>query len=143
MSLSFFWGKEKTTLATIMGFGIALGGLLLMTFQSVTTQDAPNPLLGNLLELVAMGFAAGYTTLSRYLGIRYSAFFLTATQMFIGTIFFAPAILFPVPHVPLARPFLPSLAIVYLGTGSALGRIVCTIMGYGKFQRARPRRMSI
>ena len=95
MSLSFFWGKEKTTLATIMGFGIALGGLLLMTFQSVTTQDAPNPLLGNLLELVAMGFAAGYTTLSRYLGMRYSAFFLTATQMFIGTIFFAPAILFP------------------------------------------------
>jgi drug/metabolite transporter (DMT)-like permease len=113
--------QEKTTPATFAGFGVALVGLWLMTTQSVATSDAPHPLLGNFLELVAMGFASGYTVLSRYLGARYSALFLTASQMSIGALFFFPALFFTLPQTPFALPLYPSLAILYLGVGVSVG----------------------
>lgn len=119
--LASFFLKERTTPAMLLGFAIAVGGILLLTLQSGVTESAPNPLLGNGLELIAMCFAAGYTTVSRYLGMRYSALFLTAFQMFGGTLFFAPAAGFAAPHVPAAWPLIPSLAILYLGGGVSVG----------------------
>lgn len=113
--------KERTRPATILGFGIAVGGMLLMTFQSTATESAPNPLLGNSLEFIAMCFAAGYTTASRYLGTRYSALFLTAMQMFGGTLFFAPAAWLARPHLPQDWPLIPSVAMLYLGGGVSVG----------------------
>ena len=108
--------KEKTTLTTFLGFMIAVGGIVLITSQSLSSQNAPNPLLGNTLEFIAMCCAAGYTMLARYLGTRYSPFFLTATQMFLGTLFFAPVLAFPSTNLPSHWPLLPTLAMLYLGT---------------------------
>lgn len=108
--------KENTNLTTLLGFVIAVGGIVLITSQSLRSQDAPNPFLGNMLEFLAMCCAAGYTILARYMGTRYSPFFLTAIQMFLGTLFFAPVLAFPSTNFPTHWPLIPTLAILYLGT---------------------------
>jgi drug/metabolite transporter (DMT)-like permease len=118
--------KEKTSLTTIIGFFIAIGGIVIMTSQSLASQDAPNPFLGNFLEFLAMCCAAGYTILARYLGARYSPFFLTAIQMFLGTLFFAPVLAFPSTQFPTHWTLAPTLALVYLG-------ICVSFLAYGCF----------
>ena len=70
--------------------------------------------------------AAGYTILARYLGARYSPFFLTAIQMFLGTLFFAPVLAFPSTQFPTHWPLVPTLALVYLG-------ICVSFLAYGCF----------
>lgn len=113
--------KERLGPSTIAGFAVAISGIVMITSQSVATEQAPNPLLGNVLEFIAMCFAAGYTVLARYLGKRYSAFFLTASQMFIGTLFFLPMLLLPSTQFPSEFPLVPSLAVLYLGACVSFG----------------------
>ncbi len=113
--------KEKIGPTTIAGFLIAISGIVIISFQSVVTENAPNPLLGNLLEFIAMCFAAGYTVLARFLGKRYSAFVLTASQMFIGTLFFMPMLLLPVTQLPAEFAPIPTVAILHLGVCVSFG----------------------
>ncbi|PIE32592.1 EamA family transporter [candidate division KSB3 bacterium] len=113
--------KERLNPAVILGGGIAIAGIVLISSQSVVTRDAPNPLLGNILELIAMSCAAGYTLIARYLGTRYSAVALTAIQCFIGSVFFAPVLFLPSVHFPETFALVPSLSIVYLGSCVTVG----------------------
>jgi drug/metabolite transporter (DMT)-like permease len=106
---------ERTSVSTVAGFGVAVGGIIVMTLTGRATQNAPNPLLGNLLEAIAMLCATGYTVLARYLSVRYSPWCLTAIQMGIGTVFFSPVFLLPSAPLPSAWHVGPSIAIVYLG----------------------------
>ncbi|MAC83063.1 MAG: EamA family transporter, partial [Arcobacter sp.] len=59
--------KEIITKKLILGSVIAMLGVVSLSVNATTSVSAPNPLLGNFLELLAMSCAAGYTIVARYL----------------------------------------------------------------------------
>ncbi|PIE69394.1 MAG: EamA family transporter [Deltaproteobacteria bacterium] len=109
---------ETNTLITWAGCLLSLGGVIWLTLESVPTRAAPNPLLGNLLEVAAMGFAAGYMLLMRRLSGRYSPFVLTGMQCMAGSLFFLPGGL---SAVTWQAPVESYVLLVYLGTLVTLG----------------------
>ncbi len=106
---------EKIGMRMLVGFIVALGGIVVLSIRTGASQQAPNPLLGNALQLIAMCWATGYTMLVKRLGAQYSAVALSAFQMFMGTLFFAPTLLLPSTSLPTAFPAIPTLAVIYLG----------------------------
>lgn len=83
--------------------------------------DAPNPLLGNFLEFLAMVCATGYTIALKCLTERYSPFFLTAMQALIGCFFYFPLLFLPSTTLPEQLHIGSGLAIIYLGAVITLG----------------------
>ncbi|MGU1562398.1 DMT family transporter [Pseudomonas aeruginosa] len=136
---------ERIGRMTWIGFGLAVLGSIWLSLAGEPDLHAPQPLLGNFFELLAMLCATGYTLLLKHLSARYSAFALTAMQAFVGTLFFLPLALgsahLPSPPSALgglgrsarARADLPSQpsalgiqAVVYLG-------VVVTVGAYGLY----------
>jgi drug/metabolite transporter (DMT)-like permease len=113
--------KEKVSVRTLTGFCVAIAGVVWMTLHSDVTDAAPEPVLGNLLEFLAMVCATGYSVSVRYLSPRYPAIVLTAVQSVAGMFFFAPVFLLPGTEVPTTFPLAPTLAVVYLGSVVTLG----------------------
>ncbi len=113
--------KERITRRSIAGSVMAISGVCWLTLQSTPTTDAPNPLLGNFLELLAMVCATGYTIALKSLTERYPPFFLTAMQAFVGCLFYFPLLLYPQTELPSEFHLGPTLAIVYLGAVITLG----------------------
>ncbi len=124
---AFLFLKETTTWRQILGFIIAISGVISMTLGSEVNDKASNPLLGNFLEFLAMLSAVGYTLLIRHLSSRYASLFLTAMQSFIGTLFFLPLVLLNDSSLEISLLNWGLLA--YLG-------IVVTLGGYGLFNYA-------
>ncbi|WP_105213314.1 DMT family transporter [Pseudoalteromonas sp. T1lg22] len=125
--LAFFMLKEHISRAIIVGFTLCIGGSVLLTLVSPSSEQAPNPLLGNTLEFLAMICAAFYTVSVKRLCSRYAPLTLIALQGLAGSIFFAPFLLFvemPQQHDPVAFAH-----ILYLGTFVTLG-------GYGMYNYA-------
>ncbi|MNZ61776.1 putative inner membrane transporter yiJE [compost metagenome] len=122
---AYFLLKERIGRNTWLGFLLAVIGALWLTFASEADIHAPQPLLGNFLEFLAMVCATGYTLLLKHLSARYSAFILTAMQAFIGSIFFLPLAV-----VTAGTPPVPSgqglFALIYLGS-------VVTVGAYGLY----------
>mgnify|MGYP001299395571 CR=1 FL=1 len=67
--MAFFMLKEYISKAIVIGFTLCIGGSILLTLLSPSTDQAPNPLLGNFLELMAMVCAAFYTVSIKHLAI--------------------------------------------------------------------------
>lgn len=116
---------ERITRSTLAGFLLAVVGAVWLSLASESDGHAPQPLLGNFYEFLAMLCATGYTLLLKHLSSRYSAFFLTAMQAFIGSLFFLPLAwaTSPVPEPVSAQGI---GAMVYLGT-------VVTVGAYGLY----------
>lgn len=116
--------KERISKKTIIGFILSIIGVIILSLSGQATEESPNPAFGNFLEFLAMVAAAGYTVILKKLSSRYSPFFLTAIQAFIGTIFFAPVLLL----IPESREMILTtqsvLIVAFLG-------IVVTIGAYG------------
>ena len=112
---------ERTAGRTYAGFCLSIVGVVWLTGVAVQTENAPNPLLGNFLEFVAMCCATGYMVLLRHLSARYNAWFLTFTQAAVGAIFFLPAMALPGVQLPQELPLIPALCIVYLGLVISIG----------------------
>ncbi|MGK3966554.1 DMT family transporter [Sorangium sp. So ce118] len=115
--------KETLPPRMLPGFAVAIAGAAWLSVAGEATGLAPEPVLGNFLELVAVAFATGYTISSRRLAPRYPPLFLTAVQALVGAVFFLPLMLIapgpPVADLSLAqRPF---LAVLYLGVFVSLG----------------------
>ena len=121
--------KEIISKQMIFGSLIAMGGAIWLSLQGTSSIDAPNPLLGNFLEFLAMLCAAFYTVTVRYLSDRYSALFITAIQVFIGTIFFIPLFLYEYVNIGLNMTIESFLWVAYLG-------VVVTLGGYGLYNYA-------
>lgn len=122
---AYFALGERITRMTLVGFLLAVAGAVWMSLVGSPDTAAPNPLLGNFFEFLAMLCAMGYTLLLKHLSARYSAFMLTAMQAFIGAIFFLPLALLndPLPeHIGLQG----LLSVLYLG-------VVVTVLAYGLF----------
>ncbi|MGB3209813.1 MAG: DMT family transporter [Desulforhopalus sp.] len=109
--------KRKSWLGSI----IAVAGVCWLTLESSPSTDAPNPLLGNFLEFLAMVCATGYTIALKSLTERYSPFFLTAMQAFLGCLFYLPLLFLPSTTLPGQWHMGPGLAIIYLGAVITLG----------------------
>ena len=121
--------KEIISKQMIFGSLIAMVGAIWLSLQGTSSIDAPNPLLGNFLEFLAMLCAAFYTVTVRYLSDRYSALFITAIQVFIGTVFFIPLFLYEYINIGLNMTVESFLWVAYLG-------VVVTLGGYGLYNYA-------
>ncbi|MFT5697180.1 MAG: drug/metabolite transporter (DMT)-like permease [Desulforhopalus sp.] len=118
--------KERVSKKAWIGALIAITGVLWLTAESSPSSDAPNPVLGNFLEFLAMVCATGYTISLKSLTERYSPFFLTAIQALIGSIFYFPLLFLPSTELPQAFVPVSAMAIIYLGA-------VITLGAYGLF----------
>ncbi|MBE0365255.1 hypothetical protein PULV_a2021 [Pseudoalteromonas ulvae UL12] len=125
--LAFYMLKERLSKAILVGFSLCIGGSILLTLVSPHSDQAPNPLLGNFLEFLAMICAAYYTVSVKHLCARYSPLSLIALQGLSGTLFFAPFLLFI--EIPTQLNNNALLSILYLGTFVTLG-------GYGMYNYA-------
>lgn len=121
MIVAGFLLKERTGRKGWSGALIALAGVIWLTLESSPQENAPNPMLGNFLEVLAMMCAAGYMIAVRMLTSRYSPLFLTAVQAFAGCIFFFPFLLFPRTELPTEFVFTSAAAVCYLGTVVTIG----------------------
>lgn len=121
---AYFILKERSGWRQWLGFGIAVTGVIWMTLTGEDSEQAPNALLGNFLEFLAMVSAVGYTLLVKHLTRRYSAFLLTALQSFVGTLFFFP--------LALASPWPEQISLSTFGLLIYLGLII-TLGAYGLY----------
>jgi len=121
---AFLIFKERNTKKQWFGFLIALAGVLWMSLKAGESDQAPNALLGNFLEFIAMIMAVGYTLLIKHLVQRYNAFVLTAIQSLVGAVFFFPLAYFS--QWPEQVSLSSISMIVYLG-------LVITLGAYGLY----------
>lgn len=119
--LAWVFLGERVSRQTLVGFSLAIAGACWLSLSSETTEMAPNPLLGNLCEFLAMVCAAGYTVSLKHLTSNYPPLFLTAFQAFLGSLFFFPFLLVPAIGFPTQWFSTPALSVVYLGTFITLG----------------------
>lgn len=113
--------KERLPRRTYFGFVVAIGGAVWLSAAGSPQPDAPNPVLGNFLELVAMVCATGYIITLKQMTARYSPFLLTAFQAFVGSLFYLPLLLLPSTTLPTRLDATGVLAIVYLGAFISFG----------------------
>ncbi len=126
----FFLG-ERVGLRVWTGFLMAVAGVVWLSLDAVETRSAPHPMLGNMLEMLAMYCATGYTVTLKRLSSIYAPLHLTAFQAVAGMLFFVPLALITPGSEGLALdldiPFwLPPFSVVYLG-------IFVTLGGYGLY----------
>jgi drug/metabolite transporter (DMT)-like permease len=112
---------ERITRKTVAGFIIAASGALWLSMAGEVSEQAPSPLLGNLLEFLAMVSATGYIILMKSLSRTLPPLFLTAMQAFIGTLFFGPILLLPMVELPHQFALPAVLSVLYLGTFVTIG----------------------
>ena len=121
--------KELITKKVVLGSLLSMVGVVILSLSAESSQSATNPLLGNLLELGAMVCAAGYTIVAKHLSSKFSALFITASQAFLGSLFFLPFFLYELHIHSLDISTLSMFWILYLG-------IVVTLGGYGLYNFA-------
>ncbi len=113
--------SERLTSRIIAGLVISIGGVIALSLMGDATQHAPNPALGNILELAAMTCAAGYVLTLKHLTRRYSAWYLTGLQAIAGAIFFLPGVLLEQPQPWSEISSYHWWVMLYLGTLVTLG----------------------
>lgn len=121
--------KELITRRLILGSILSMIGVIILSTYANATTHASNPILGNLLELGAMVCAAGYTIVAKHLSSKFSALFITASQSFIGALFFLPFFLYEYTQYGFHTSTDSMLWILYLG-------VVVTLGGYGLYNFA-------
>lgn len=121
--------KELISRKLIFGSILAMIGVVWLSLNSESTQNATNPLLGNFLELCAMTFGAGYTIVAKHLSYKFNAIFITAIQSFIGVILFFPFFIYELNTLEMNFTFNAIAWVAYLGIFATLG-------GYGLYNYA-------
>jgi len=112
--------RERPAARTIVAIGVSMAGVAALSLGGASQVTAPNPVLGNLLELGAMFAAAGATLTIKRLSTRYDPLLITGLQMAVGSIFFAPLALASGPVEWAAVPPSAWGAVAYLGVGCGL-----------------------
>lgn len=112
---------ERPRARTWAGFVIAVVGVVWLSAAGESTDHAPNPALGNMLEFGAMVFGTGYMVLLKRLSSRYSPWFLTAVQALVGAFFYLPGLALPMARVHGDPSLAGVLAILYLGSFVTIG----------------------
>jgi drug/metabolite transporter (DMT)-like permease len=84
--------SEAINAKIIIGLVLSITGVVMLTLFQGQSTTASNPVLGNLLELMAMASACGYMIVVKQLSSRYNTWALTAMQVTGGTLFFLPGL---------------------------------------------------
>lgn len=113
--------KEPLSTRVVAGLLLSVAGVAVLTLAGQATESAPSPLLGNIMEFLAMVCAAANMIIIRILGRRYDAWTLTVMQVVTGCLFFSPGIahLMDVPAGTFDLDLI--LILVFLGAGVTLG----------------------
>ncbi len=120
--VAFFVLKESLSQKTLAGLIISVSGACWLSFSGNALMNAPNPPLGNMLEFIAMCFAAGYTICLKKLTEKgYSPFLLTGLQAIAGSFFYFFILLLPSTTLPEQIAPLSMWAVIYLGAAVTLG----------------------
>jgi drug/metabolite transporter (DMT)-like permease len=115
---------ERMSRFAFTGVVVSMAGVILLTLAGRPQAGAPNPLLGNILELGAMGCGAGYVLTLKPLTARYHPLQLTFIQFAIGALFFLPSFaVFPLDPATAFAPW-PLLNLLYLGSFVTFGAFV-------------------
>lgn len=77
----YFLLKEKLSRAAWTGCVMAICGAVWLSLGAVADEHAPNPLLGNFLQICGMVFAALYAICVRRLSRGYTPMFITAERL--------------------------------------------------------------
>lgn len=85
--------SESISKTTVIGLGLSVGGVVLLTLSQGKNSPAENPLLGNSMEFIAMIFAAANMLIIKKLSNRYNPWTLTAMQIVAGFVFFSPGLI--------------------------------------------------
>ncbi|MBI9107672.1 MAG: DMT family transporter [Spirochaetales bacterium] len=112
---SLFFFKEVLSRAAIAGLAISILGVVLLTVSQGSSEAAPNPVLGNLLELAATIFATGNILIIKKLSGRYRPLTLIAMQIIAGVIFFTPGFFQLIKTDPAIWSLQLVLILLYLG----------------------------
>lgn len=127
---------ERTTMGAYAGLALSVAGVIWLTLAGSPSAHAPNPMLGNLLELGAMACAAGYMLLAKRLSERFGAWTITALQTLVGAVFFLPGIWPLVSEVSAETAYILPV-VFYLGTFVTLGAFGLYNMGIAKIPASR------
>ncbi len=113
------------------GFAIAISlvGVGLLSAGGQAQASAPNPVLGNVLEVIAMASAAGSMIALKHLSARYNPWFLTGLQALVGAAFFLPGAIAGDPASWSQAAPVAWVAVVYLG-------IVVSLIAFGLYNTA-------
>ena len=113
--------RERITRYTMGGIAMSVIGVAALSAGAAVAASAPNPALGNALEVVAMVSAAGATLAVKHLLGRWDSWLLTGLQSLFGVFFFLPGALASNPATWLSVPPIAWASIVYLGVFVSLG----------------------
>lgn len=127
---------ETTTLRAYAGLLLSVIGVIWLTMAGSPSTNAPNPVLGNILEFGAMACAAGYMLLVKRLSDRFGPWTLTALQTMIGAVFFLPGLWKLLANFPAG--FMAVLPVtIYLGTFVTLGAFGLYNIGIARIPASR------
>ena len=116
-----FFLAERLSRRAWSGLMLAIAGVAWLSFSGQATEHSPNPLLGNLLEFIAMATASGYMVTLKHLTRRYPPWYLTAVQTTAGAVFFLPVLLLPHAALPDPLPMAGVWSVLYLGSFVTIG----------------------
>lgn len=108
--------RERLSARSAIAIAVSLAGVALLSVGGRAAATAPNPVLGNVLEVLAMTSAAGSMIAIKHLASRYGAWFITGLQAAVGAVFFLPGALLGNPSSWGGAPMNAWLAVAYLGT---------------------------
>jgi drug/metabolite transporter (DMT)-like permease len=118
---AFLFLRELISARTIGGIALSIGGVLALSLGATAGAHAPNPALGNALEVVAMISAAGAMIALKHLITRYDPWLLTGIQALAGAVLFLPGALASDPRTWTSIPPSAWIAVAYLGAFVSLG----------------------
>ena len=108
--------RDRLTWQGAVAIGLSLAAVAVLSLAGGAQESAPNPALGNLLELLAMLAAAGSMLTIKHLSKRYDPWWLTGMQAAVGAVFFLPMALASGPSTWLSAPPIAWACVAYLGT---------------------------
>jgi drug/metabolite transporter (DMT)-like permease len=106
---------EHISAQTIGGIALSIAGVVALSLGAKAAAQAPNPVLGNTLEVIAMASAAGAMIALKHLLTRYDPWLLTGIQCVAGAVLFLPGALLSHPSTWLAAPPIAWASVAYLG----------------------------
>lgn len=113
--------KERSNLRIWAGIFLTIAGVVWLSFSGVDTEAAPDPVLGNLLEIGAAVATSVYAIASKRLSRSYPPLFFAALQSAAGVLFFGPAVLIAGISLPAVFEPGPFFSVVYLGVIITMG----------------------
>lgn len=112
---------ETITRRVIIGLLLAAAGAVWLSLGGSASEQAPNPVLGNFLEFLAMICATGYIILLKKLSEDLPVLFLTAFQSCIGAVFFLLVTVVTGVEIPDSVSTDSLFAVLYLGVMVSAG----------------------